>query len=318
MSRHSLGAYRILLKMRSVKTLLVEGDDDKAVMHRLIHELTPDGATTNWPAVIDTPNLLADERLAGLGNRAKVELIATECAAHATDKFFALIDREWDGFDVESFTTHPPVERVLMPGGYLAKTFGHSIENYFIDAAIFMSFLRRHFAGRISPGALRLIEDHFIDSCTFALAYSLAANQLQIVSRIGGALRRSHVQYAESSFSIEADFQNTLNRRGVSADRARNFAATVATIQQDIRDKRAPLDLLKWGCHGHLGLECVWVCIAHSFEALGCDRDLCDRIEGGLNDDKLKHGADALATGGFERWPLDQLANWLNTPLAAA
>ncbi len=56
-------------------------------------------------------------------------------------------------------------------------------------------------------------------------------------------------------------------------------------------------------------------------EVFGVEAGACEQVERGMQADKLKHGADALAISQNERRPLDWLARWLlgleGTQLAA-
>jgi hypothetical protein len=320
MSKHSLGAYRIVLRMRTARTLLVEGESDKSVIQRLLLEHPIEGRAVGERPAIDTPSLLSDPRLFGLGNKAQVELIA-ETLPVDQDKFLVLVDREWEAFDVDALQMSEIEHEYRIPAHTKVKTFGHSIENYFFEPSMLLSLLRRQLAGQVTPGILRLIEEQFTDICSIALAYSLAAKDLQLISRLSGLLSRRYVTFHDSHFQLDAEFSRCIESRGVHPEIAKQFIHTARAIQQKIGERALPVETMKWASHGHLGNETIWACVAKMLEVFGVEAGACEQVERGMQADKLKHGADALAISQNERRPLDWLARWLlgleGTQLAA-
>lgn len=217
MSRYSLGAYRIVLRMRTARTLLVEGETDKTVIQRILLEYPSDDRVVANRPVIDTPTILADNALSGLGHKDQVEIIAASCF-NEENKLMALIDSEWDDFNLES------LELSVSECGYqnittkIVKTFGHSIENYFFDHATFSSLLRRQIPGSLNVGMLRLIQEQFPKICQFALAYSLAAKEMHLISRLSGLLCRRHIDIRNSDFYLNDEFINSLIARAVGRE----------------------------------------------------------------------------------------------------
>ncbi len=251
MSKHSLGAYRIVLRMRTARTLLVEGESDKSVIQRLLLEHPIEGRAVGERPAIDTPSLLSDPRLFGLGNKAQVELIA-ETLPVDQDKFLVLVDREWEAFDVDALQMSEIEHEYRIPAHTKVKTFGHSIENYFFEPSMLLSLLRRQLAGQVTPGILRLIEEQFTDICSIALAYSLAAKDLQLISRLSGLLSRRYVTFHDSHFQLDAEFSRCIESRGVHPEIAKQFIHTARAIQQKIGERALPVETMKWASHGHL------------------------------------------------------------------
>lgn len=310
MSKHSLGAYRIVLRMRTARTLLVEGDSDKIVMQRLLLEYPVEERLIVDRPAIDTPDLLSDEKLSGLGNKEKVELIADTLPLDH-NKFMALVDREWEAFDTEALQMSAVEHEYLNPSHTKIKTFGHSIENYFFEPSTLLSLLRRQFAGHLTPGVLRLVEEQFSIACALALSYSLAAKELQLISRLSGLISRHHIKLQSSDFELDENFAPFLIGRGISRESAENFLAATKAFQKKIREHSLPIQVMKWASHGHLGNEALWSCVAKTLEISGVERGACEQVERGMQADKLKHGADTLAISKDERRPLDWLAQWL-------
>jgi hypothetical protein len=310
MSKHSLGAYKILLRMRTARTLLVEGESDKNVMLRILLEHAVENRSIVDRPAIDTPSLLSDAVLFGLGHKQQVELIADTIPSDQ-DKFMALVDREWEAFDVEALQMSDIEDEYPSPNETKHRTFGHSIENYFFESSTLLSLLRRQLANQMTPEILRFINEHFAGICSLALAYSIAAKELLIISRLSGLLSRRHITLCDSHFWLNEEFSKCLERRGVLPEIAEEFILSERFIQQKIAEQAVAIGTMKWASHGHLGNEAIWCCVAKILELSGVEADACEKIERGMQVDKLKHGADALANSENERRPLDWLARWL-------
>jgi hypothetical protein len=296
--------------MRTARTLLVEGETDKTVIQRMLLEHPLDERSVADRPVIDTPTILSDNALSGLGHKEQVELIARSCASEP-GKFIALVDREWEGFDSETLEIVANDHEYHQIATTMIKTFGHSIENYFFDHATFASLLRRQFPGGLNAGMLRLVEEQFPRICEFALSYSLAAKDMHLISRLDGVLSRKHIQVREDYFELNEAFVSSLLTRAVDMRNAQDFITMTRDFQRKILDKKPSDRTIKWASHGHLGGAAIWACIAKLLELSGMTEDTCNQVERGLQSDKLKHGADVVATGPHERRPLEWLAKWL-------
>ena len=307
MSKHSLGAYRIIVLIRSGRTLMVEGVSDRTVVGRLLVDM--DSSVAVARPVVDTPDIIEDALLTGLGNREKVLAIAEACEADP-GKFRAVVDREWEGVDAENLTwTFSPND--VYADGKLSKTKGHSSENYFLEHQFVTSFLRRQYALALAPGVLRLIEDSFDSVRRLALAYSLAAREAGVVTRIGGLLQRRHIVNQDARFALNSSFSEDLQERGVAALTSNSFMSSVSSRLDALEAGAGSGDILKWGPHGHLGFEVVWCCVAFILQQSGCEEMISEQVERGFVSDKLKHCADYLASSTHDRFPLCQLTSWL-------
>lgn len=305
MSAHSLGAYRIVVKMRSAKTLLVEGVSDKTVMHRLL--LNHEGSSQ---PVIDTPDLLRDERLTGLGNRTKVQLAATEIGD--CSKFLALTDREWDEFDDATYSHHHLQHPPQIGCPRTVTTLGHSMENYFADEETFVSYLCRVHAGDITRGVVRLVREQFVDSARLGLAFSLAARDLHLLSSLDGLPKRDDISVDSTGFALKESFAQALMSRRVEAEIAQRFVVLVADYRARINSVSLDASVAKWALHGHAGCQMAWSCIALLLQEAGVSDDVCEQVERGRAKEKLLHGADRLAANEDEGRPLHWIARWLD------
>jgi hypothetical protein len=203
------------------------------------------------------------------------------------------------------------LDALLQPAGGIVKTYGHSIENYFFDAEGFKIFLSRQFAPHLTAGTLRLVQERFEDMCRLALAYSLAARELQVITRIEELLGRRDLTVSAERIELAPGFEARLISRGVTAEVAAQFTEAVARYGQAVHDAQVTATTLKWASHGHLGSHVLWTCIAKVLEMLGIEQSACEQVERGMRPEKLRHGADVLASGDAEQRPLNWLVRWL-------
>ena len=312
MSGHSLGAYKILLRMRSARTVLVEGESDKLVLQRLITDFYDDTSGQRISPVIDTPSLFRDEQVSGLGNRDKVILATEKCDPPPT-QFRALIDREWDAFDEDRYSLEEFENEYDDDSLITLRTYGHSIENYFIDLSTIISLLKRSFSSQLRPGLLRLLEEGYPEALRFALAFSLAVKKNQLIGKLSHLLSRSHLEIRGDAFHVSANsFSTALSLREIDEDAQRQLVTDIEDFIASISGAAPSTATMKWASHGHLGHHAIWCCMAYLMEGAGCDKGACDTVERGMRAEKLVHAADTLALSQLEKRPLDWLARWLS------
>jgi hypothetical protein len=115
----------------------------------------------------------------------------------------------------------------------------------------------------------------------------------------------------DDQFIFNERFFHDLKVRLAQNEQANDFADKAKDIRDKIAKRQPDDKTLKWANHGHLGGEAIWACIAKVLQRTGAPNDVCDQIERGMRNDKLKHGADVIAAGPHERRPLEWLARWL-------
>ncbi|MDR8090727.1 hypothetical protein KPB05_25070 [Burkholderia gladioli] len=304
MSNYSIEGYGVALALRSTKTILVEGPSDKRVLSRLIlqHDIRNNRCTR---FLIDEVALISnDQTLACKGNKEKVEIIASTLES-LSSKFNWLVDREWDGVDLEanSIEFYPPPAR---PWGRHTK--GHSIENYWFRDKFLLNYLRIFFGDTLKVEFFSTLSERFDSIIRIAAAYSFASKKLGTLSRSIGLLKAAHIEWTEGRYIACQSLNSALRTRGCNQDVATevNNELSRNTIQS------SSTAVLQWLCHGHLGEEMIRACAAQLAFEFNYSNEIVEAIERGARTEKMAHDADCLAELDIEQVePLGDLISWL-------
>lgn len=302
MSKYTdLRAYRLALKLRTPKTILVEGVTDKAVISRFLLERNySEGNYSQY--MIDEVSIVSDEeKLSRVGSRDKVLLIAQEFAAEK-DKLICLVDREWDGVNFESIENSSFDQS--MDCALLTR--GHSIENYWFNSSALISFLMQNNSSDLSLQYLEGLKERFEEILYFAASFSLAAKDASVINRCSDLITASDVEWVGGSFIAKDAFSVKLGLRGVSVDMLSLMSEKALYVRS------LPKGLLQWICHGHLGEEAIRACSASIAVEYGVNATVVNSIERGNRQGKLQHDASYIAScdiGQLE--PLGQILSWV-------
>jgi hypothetical protein len=298
-SYSSVASYLLAVRLRSKKTLLVEGVSDKKILsHFILKKNHLDRILGNY--CIDDASLVDDKALGPIGAREKIKNIANR---HLADNFRCLIDREWDGLN----TTSLEYEAALFPGNAFV-TRGHSIENYWFTPSSFITFIIHTHPATVSAEYLRKIEAHYEAILQFSAAYSLACRSLSIVTRANEMLSSDNIILANSTFYASACLDNKISARGQHC----NLYQTTNFLLEQTRNLEQ--DKLQWICHGHLGEQAIRSCIAKLAQIEGYDAPTIESIEFGFKLEKLKLDSDHVSTLSEDHaTPLDQILFWIRT-----
>lgn len=296
-----LASYSLLVRIRSHKTVLVEGVTDKQILSSffLTHSLSENGSNK---VLIDDVSIIADATLAGLGHKQKALQIAS--AFHPNhDKLSCLVDREWDGVDFNNLANTQ-----ARPYIHALTTKGHSIENYWFHADALISFLIQIHADKIGKNYLILIADNFSKILEFAAAYSLSAKNAAIISRAYDLIAADSIDWNGHSFILNQTINTALANRQVSID----FASLCNSQLQNLPTNN--LDDLRWLCHGHLGEQAIRACAATLAQAAGISRETVTEIERGNKASKFHHDINYINKCNPKIIPpLDELLGWISS-----
>ena len=304
MSAYSnIGAYGLAITLRSAKTILVEGQTDKRILSRMILQRHLEKNTTKQTCVIDECAIVgSDARLAGKGSKEKVEGIAS-ALGHLSGKLNWLVDREWEGIDVEqpsAFSTLPSAE-----WGWRTK--GHSIENYWLREHVLRDYLKMCLGAELPAIFFVQLSERFEFMVRLAAAYSFAARRLNVITRAGELIQSTDISWTGARYETTQTLNMKLEARGLSVD----LNAEVHIELNKPRLQESPHGVLQWLCHGHLGEEMVRACTANLSADLGVARVIIERIERGAKAEKLAHDAGCLAClDGHAIEPLADLVDW--------
>ena len=211
MHGYSFAGYRLAIKLRSKKTVLVEGKSDKSLFQRFIVSRAPNPELAD----IDTADIFSGEDVRGLGARAKIDRFIEELNDDddLKSRLVAFLDREWDGLigDGDYFTDWSDPDQ--SENRWVSR--GHSIENYSFSSDCVISYLE-HFGHGVCT---REICDNVCRNLKFLLAFAVAFSEIAfrrgIISRLGGILRYNDIAVDDRGVRLDASLSDRLKERGV-------------------------------------------------------------------------------------------------------
>lgn len=296
-SYSSISSYLLAVKLRSNKTLLVEGASDKKVLsHYLLKKNHIDKMEGSY--CIDDASLVDDKSLGPIGAKDKIKTIASMLT---TENFRCLIDREWEGLNCGNMEYSS-----IAPSGNTFLTKGHSIENYWFTSQSFIDFVIHTHHADVSAQYLKKIEKCHIGMLQFAAAYSLACRDLSIVARANEMLSHDNLLLVGDKFQASTCIDAKIAHRG----KACNLAETTNELLKTT--SLYDVSKLQWICHGHLGEQAIRSCIGKLAEAEGYSTQVIESIEFGFKIEKLKLDSDhvtSLPDGASS--PLSQVLEWI-------
>lgn len=303
MTTYSLAAYQLAVRfVRTKKTILVEGSTDKLVIARMLLER---GAAVgrDLPCVVDDCAMVNDLQLAGMGAKQKVERIAGAIDAGNAGRFNWIVDREWDGIDVD----RPNEFAAFTQPSFGLRTKGHSIENYWLRLDALSQYLRFFFGDILSVAFFHDLEARFDRMLQLAAAYSFCAKYCNIITRCVGVVDVQDVKWTGAEYIMQQAFSEKMAGRGVTVDTASEVNAKVRNDSL----RSASREVLQWMCHGHLGEEMIRTCAAHLASEHGLRAHDVEQVERGRRAEKLLADANFLSTledGAVH--PLGELLAW--------
>ncbi len=253
--------------MRSSRTLLVEGPNDKATVTRLQIELRNKNRIKSDNLLIDTGADIPDAKG---GNRERVE--AMHAKVGGSSKFAALVDREFRDFDLFGVRDLNPVHRVMAVN--LFWTRGHSLENYLSESEIVAASLEENFPEHLPEGFRKNLQSAFPSILQICASASLAAVTIGRLDRVQNISELDHwVVKADGSMNIDlALMQAICSTRGVSSTEWATFDAEFKRCLGQLAANN--LSLSRWICHGHLAECYVWCAVAAMLRHYGMPSDV--------------------------------------------
>jgi hypothetical protein len=258
---YSINGYRIKIRISKNPLLLVEGRSDRHFFERLLYGARKRGYGSPESIQIDTANKLQDEKMRGMGNREKVEMI---CAAVIqeipNDKYFCgFADREFRGFEIDDIAVQDAISDHYTTGS-LVWSRGHSVENYYFDLVSFRKSFELSSPIHIAhvEAAINLFEKIFESILHLSCAISLAARDSEYLSdATAGPVKQcihwSNLNISQDTININGDkWKKILQETGKSERffaRYNYWYQRLATIDRKI---------LRWLCHGHIGFILFW------------------------------------------------------------
>jgi hypothetical protein len=296
-----IASYNLAVKIRSHKTVLVEGTTDKTVLanYFLSRNYADNHAVRYF--IDDVSIISGDADLSTLGNRNKV-LHVGEKLSVKNEKLGYLIDREWDAVNFQN------LDNLEFPQSadraFLTK--GHSIENYWFGADAIISYLQHSVPANITTDFLTDLNSKFSLIIVFSAAYSIASKDGAVIKKSDDLIEYTDIDYGPSGFALHPSFNSKLMARGSNFDLAAVCNSKVAELAA-----RNP-EMLKWICHGHLGEQAIRACVARLAMVHGIDTKTLREIERGDKSGKFKHDSKHITSYNCDAVdPLDKLLHWV-------
>jgi len=294
-------SYNLAVKIRSFKTVLVEGTTDKNVLSNffLVKNYTENNSCRYF--IDDVSIISSDPELSTLGNKEKIIRIA-EKLSEKNEKLGYFVDREWDDVDFSNLDESTKVTQT-------EKTFftrGHSIENYWFSSDAFVSFLQYAVPANITAEFLHELNQHFSSITLFSAAFSIAAKQGGVITRLDDLLERSDIECGPEGFRLTPDFNRKLLARQSDYD-----IVAACNNQVDLLYAQGS-EALRWICHGHLGEQAIRACVARLALDSGIDSKTALDIERGDKSGKFRHDSKHITTYSREAVaPLNEILSWI-------
>lgn len=296
-----ISSYKLAIKLRTPKTVLVEGITDKLVLSRfLMGRNHSENNLSNF--LIDDVSIIGnDATLSGLGNRDRVLAVATELN-NDQDKINFLVDREWHNIDINAVT-----KTCFEQNNQTALfTKGHSIENYWFDPLALSNFLILEHAQSIKNEFLTELKNRFEEFLRFSASYSIAVKDASALTKCGGMISADDIEWNGQSYKPKATIVNKSQQRGIADD--------ICQLMENNRQQIEAIqpDLLQWICHGHLGEEAIRSCAANLAFEFGINENTARCIERGKHREKLQHDAIYMTDYDLTKLePLGDLLRWV-------
>lgn len=293
-------SYNLAVKVRTTKTVLVEGVTDKNVISNffLVKNFSDN---VDCRCTIDAVSIISNEpELTTLGNRQRIIHISNKLSKN--EKLGYLIDREWDNVDFQNL-------EALLPTTLTEKTFvtrGHSIENYWFSCDAIISFLQNSFPTFISDAFLRRLQENFPSIILFSAAFSLAAKDGSVISKLDDLLGHTDIEISSRGFVIKKCFNAKLLDRNSNFDIVEAFDYQLTALQGE------SCEALRWICHGHLGEQAIRACVACLALTSGVNGSAICEIERGEKPGKFRHDSKHITTYNRDTVaPLNDLLSWV-------
>lgn len=297
MTQYSASGYAIAVKLRTQKTLLVEGHSDKFFLERLIAEkIEPE---KEKKCLIDTAEIIkSDIENNIVSNKQKV--IYSSNLINNRKKFKWLVDREWDNINILDLSDlkEPPDDENL--------TKGHSIENYLFTENSILNYVKNHHFEKINSTIINQIVERFKQTLIFSLCFSLVAKDTNQITKVDGILSFNFLEWKNQKWILNSDFdRNLISRNGIG------ISEKINEMQKDNNIKSIGINLSQWLIHGHIGEHCIRSCLAKIFNENGISSEICLDIERGHKKEKMRTDASFLCKIPEEGIsPINKIIDW--------
>lgn len=233
------------------KRLLVEGNDDYQLFTRLIHAVTKGESGIE---IDDASCLIGFDR--PVANREKVELVCDLIRGKPfSAKLTGFVDREF-----REFVFTPELQDNIKDhhvDGRLVWTRGHSVENYYFDFSTLQSPISALSSTRYQQLALELFERNFEWIIRMACVSSFLGMELGNFQIIRSNVSWQVFDIIEEKIVLNVGaFEKALKAKNVRSETIQQITSRYSYWEELV--SRADFDIVRWACHGHIGLSFIW------------------------------------------------------------
>lgn len=314
MQGYSMNGYLNTVLRRTGKTLLVEGVTDQSVMTRLIR--TRAAQLGSEPGGhIDVAEIIQDRITGGFGKKDIIKEVLNvinglpdDLQARLIAKLGVLMDREWDDLQIELQLINPWTAPIQTEPYFI--TVGHSVENYFFQLNGIEAYLRQQFFASLKQSFFNDLNVRFHQIIAFAATYSLVMRQEAFITRGTGLICLEYIVWQAGRYIANNDLIAALAARNLQVPE--DFIQKINLNVDIYLGQNNTIEPGRWLCHGHIGEEAIWACIAHLVnEHLPLNRIAKD-IERGHKEIRFNHAVDFLSRQNLEESaPLEHALLWL-------
>ena len=257
-SKYTPAEYQNWVQASSNRHLLVEGRDDKRAFEMLMRCFIGNDWKDDLDIDIDTAaDLISGNEAHYSRNCDNVEFISRNISnSEYAERFVGFVDREfrafcWDDEFVDHIDRHNIVERLVWSRG-------HSIENYCFDISILRDPLIDLSISEHFGEALNLFRDVFDSAIRLACAVSLVGLECDNLQIVGGSIDWHSINICEDKVNLCIDnWRQVLTQKNrLPEDRS---GLIIDLYQKWISNvQEADVYVIRWMCHGHIGLKVLW------------------------------------------------------------
>jgi hypothetical protein len=272
---------------------------------------------------INNDNLLEPFIVGAVGNRTKIEYIhknVRNLPQYTNLVFFA--DREFDNFVLSLKEEIKDEADRYKSDGSLIWSRGHSIENYLFDFTVLRQPLRILSDIKLFNDAIKIFEDNFYSTIHLASAVTIALKECKKIQALEKIIDWELIDIDISTVNLRiADWEKRMSDRGEKDERGKTIRKfsneeinevinSYQNWNKKLKDDNVDIDLLRWICHGHIGIQVILEVYRSCINYCALNREIKSRSNKEINIKKIhkeanqkihKSGKDAI-------W--EEFANW--------
>lgn len=250
-TQYTLNDYIAYVQTSHKKRLLVEGPDDYRLFSRLLDVFDKQRKQVD---IDDASCLIGFEH--PLGNRDKVELVCSKVKdTDFSAKLVGFVDRDFRGFSwnpdlQDNIKFHRINDRLVW-------TRGHSIENYYFEFETLREPISTLSSTPYYQLALDVFERNFERVIRLACISSLLGLEIENFEIIRSSISWKIFNLTDGEICLALSVLDNIMRTKNLPDVIINQVISRFDYWEQLVS-RADYDLVRWICHGHMGLTFIW------------------------------------------------------------